>query len=978
MPVPGNTFDAVIGAIAGAQNDGVGPAFSGSTSLENRYLVDGIDVTGLTFGNVGSPVINQFIENIEVITGGYNAEYGRSTGGIANVVTRTGTNTLRGSIFATYQPGFLTAEARTTPVNASSIDVVGNRAYTADLGFEMGGPIIKDRAWFYVGFAPHAERTDFTRTTKRETDCRTVLANGTMSSCDPRPVAQGGHADGTPDIDPRTGFFITDPLDTDVRSGNQRTYNAIGKINVAITPENQAQIELLALPSTSETPGLLGLPNTGITSKSWTTDAMAKWSSKFDDSKVEVEATIAWHRSTLESHALDPSLDNTPRQLLEFGDLGTWSALGGERAATVAGCRDGGGSDPYQLIVNCPMQSESYAIGGPGALSHDIEDRRTARLAAVRRQKAAGNHEIKVGIDVDDDTKQLARLFSGGAFLENEIGANTVKVTRWVQLEAPGGMDPRFDQQCHTPDVNSTSAHGSSSETFQCAYVGGQFGDPGTVVGGETFNWAAYARDSWQIRNNVTLNLGARYEEQLLRYAQQLQNTTDPLTGEHIGKTAMALEGNLAPRLGVIWDPTNQGRSKLYASWGRFFESIPMDINDRSFGGEVSYAQQFTTNGPQPCGPTNKAIGGPDGVGCLTPSGSPSVEQLVGSSGVLVAPGIGAEYLDEAMLGAEFEVGGEIKLGVMYQNRRLGRVIEDVSPDGAQTYIIANPGEWSAADEAAMNARINATTDMTEKARLQHELQLFRGIRVFDKPTRNYDAVELTASRQFSKGLYLNASYTYSRTQGNYPGSVSYDNGQIDPNISSQYDLIELLSNRAGPLPQDRPHSVKLDAYWVHPMLDGVITLGTRARAISGVPENALGAHYLYGPNESFLLPRGILGRTEIDHGVDLHVAYRHALPHHMSAEVFADIFNVYNRQGTFSVDDTYAPAVRAAGGVGGGSVNNVNPISGGEYADLIWAKVIDANGNETNVPTARNPNFHQPTARYAPASAQIGARISF
>ena len=52
VPHPGNTFEAVIGGIGGAQNDGVGVAFSGSTSLENRYIVDGIDITGLTYGNV--------------------------------------------------------------------------------------------------------------------------------------------------------------------------------------------------------------------------------------------------------------------------------------------------------------------------------------------------------------------------------------------------------------------------------------------------------------------------------------------------------------------------------------------------------------------------------------------------------------------------------------------------------------------------------------------------------------------------------------------------------------------------------------------------------------------------------------------------------------------------------------------------------------------------------------------------------------
>ena len=123
---------------------------------------------------------------------------------------------------------------------------------------------------------------------------------------------------------------------------------------------------------------------------------------------------------------------------------------------------------------------------------------------------------------------------------------------------------------------------------FQCRFLGGTVGAPGTQVGGQTIDWAAYLRDSWRPFRTLTLNAGVRYEDQRLRYATALRGTTDPLTGDHIGTTAMALTGNFAPRLGAIWDPTAEGHSKLFASWGRFYEAIPMDINDRSFGGEVS------------------------------------------------------------------------------------------------------------------------------------------------------------------------------------------------------------------------------------------------------------------------------------------------------------------------------------------------------------------------------------------------------
>src|SRR3569623_3325511 len=283
-----------------------------------------------------------------------------------------------------------------------------------------------------------------------------------------------------------------------------------------------------------------------------------------------------------------------------------------------------------------------------------------------------------------------------------------------------------------------------------------------------------------------------------------------------------------------------------------------MDITDRSSGGEVNDTQQFTASH---CGATDPMLGGGNGKSCLTAK-NPDTEQLIGSSGVLVAPGTQAEYLDELMAGVELAVVPDGVVGLTFQHRRLGRGVEDVSTDGANTYIIANPGEWSTGEEAKMAARVAAATDAGEKARLQHQLDLFMGIRSFDSPERDYDAIELSLTRKFSPGLYMNASYTYSRANGNYPGSVSYDNGQIDPNISSEYDLVELLANRRGALPQDRPHSLKIDAYYTYKISDASgFTIGTRARAIRGSPENALAGRYLYGPNESFLLPRGTLGR---------------------------------------------------------------------------------------------------------------------
>jgi outer membrane receptor protein involved in Fe transport len=1006
IPVPGRTFEAALGAAAGSQGDAMGTSFSGSSSLENQYYVDGVNTTNLTFGTVGSPVINDFIEEIEVITGGYNAEYGRATGGIVNVVTKSGSNEFKGSIFGYWQPGALTAAAKTTPINASSIDLTSNTVYNADFGFELGGPIIKDKLWFFVGFAPQFGSVDFTRTVKRQTDCR-VQANPSagipegsipgLSACDKM------YADATADVDPRTGFYITDNVDSEIRNASSTGYNVLGKINYAATPEHQGQVTVEALPSSSRTPGLLGPAAAGSTVDALTTDVSAKWTSKFNDNKTEVEAVVGYHRESVNTNALDQSNpdygNSSPSQELIDGDLNHWGPGFGESAVTNSyqGCKDGPASsdDPYPLITNCPMPNEPYFVGGPGLIQRDVEQRQSAKISITHRVKAAGSHEFKAGIDVENNLSSKARIYSGsdatggGGFITNDVNGNQVLVQRYVQLTTMDNSDPRFSETCRTPNPSGTTGiMGQSTLSFKCSYLGGSPGSPGTQVVGNTFNWAAYIRDSWQIQPNLTLNVGLRYEEQRMRYADFLQNTVDPLTGETLGTNAMTLTGNLAPRIGLLYDWTKEGRSKIYAHWGRFYESVPMDINDRSFGGEVFYQQYFNTTtqyGPgKQCGSATAghaaAIGGPDGLGCMANTAAVGdAERLIGASGELIAPGIQSQYMDEVIAGFEYEILDDLKIGVSYQNRQLGRIIEDVSTDGANTYVIANPGQWSSEEEAKLNQRIADATDPKDKARLSNELKLFQGIRIFDPPQRDYNALQFTLTRRFSKKLYVQGSYTYSRTEGNYPGLFQTNNGQVDPNISSQYDLVELLSNHNGALPQDRPHYIKLDGYYTFDLKKaGDLTVGIRFRALSGIPENAYAGHYLYGNNESYLLPQGSLGRTDFDHGLDLHIGYARHLNKNMTLELFADIYNVYNRQGTASVDDNYAPYYKLSANGMGGEQQNANPVSGGTYEDLIWVKEIDMNGVESAKPIGRNPNFHNTTGRYTPAYGRIGARLSF
>ena len=67
------------------------------------------------------------------------------------------------------------------------------------------------------------------------------------------------------------------------------------------------------------------------------------------------------------------------------------------------------------------------------------------------------------------------------------------------------------------------------------------------------------------------------------------------------------------------------------------------------------------------------------------------------------------------------------------------------------------------------------------------------------KPERSYDAVSITLNKLFSKKWLAQASYTWSSLRGNFPGLFRTENAQLDPNITSEYDLVSLLGNKTGP-----------------------------------------------------------------------------------------------------------------------------------------------------------------------------------
>src|SRR5205823_7112006 len=117
----------------------------GSSGAENAFFIDGVNTTNVEYGFQGKELNFEFISEVDVKTGGYEAEYGRSTGGIINVITKSGGNDFTGDVFGYYDNDSLQSKAKTVVSTAGVQQGFTRKDYGADLG----GFILRDKLWFF-------------------------------------------------------------------------------------------------------------------------------------------------------------------------------------------------------------------------------------------------------------------------------------------------------------------------------------------------------------------------------------------------------------------------------------------------------------------------------------------------------------------------------------------------------------------------------------------------------------------------------------------------------------------------------------------------------------------------------------------------------------------------------------------------------------------------------------------------------------
>ncbi|HEY6066248.1 MAG TPA: hypothetical protein VIY96_08845, partial [Thermoanaerobaculia bacterium] len=392
------------------------------------------------------------------------------------------------------------------------------------------------------------------------------------------------------------------------------------------------------------------------------------------------------------------------------------------------------------------------------------------------------------------------------------------------------------------------------------------------------------------------------------------------------GASRITLDKDFAPRLGVIWNPGRDKKTKVFGSFGIYYEEIPMDLVIRSF----SFERQPNVNNFD----RTSVVPDPQADAIL---GSPT--NILGGFTEPTDPNIKNQYVREYIVGGEREVMADVAVGVKYINRSYGRVIEDFLCMDDGTYCIANPGE------GIMKQIFTLDYSTTFPA---------------PKPERKFHGVQVDVSKRFSDSWSLLASYLWSKLSGNYDGEFApFTNAGPDPNISAAYDYYDFFTNgqnrdvitNRGSLSNDRRHQFKISAVWV---TDFKLSLGGSAYYRTGTPVTRYGFSDAYGRYEFFLTKRGAEGRTPDTYEIDAHVGYPLRIGP-VTLNVLADVFNLLNAQRPILLDQRYNFA----------EFTNANYVCG-------------SNRDPLDDEPKCNERYRQAFLRQSPRSLRIGARISF
>jgi hypothetical protein len=347
--------------------------------------------------------------------------------------------------------------------------------------------------------------------------------------------------------------------------------------------------------------------------------------------------------------------------------------------------------------------------------------------------------------------------------------------------------------------------------------------------------WTVYAQDSWRSGERVTVNIGLRWDGAYLL-------GTD-------AKVAQRFTDQWQPRVGFTYQLGQLGTQKIFGSYGRFYEQLPLLMPGFWFsGGEGASSDVHYDHDPR-----------------IDSTGGQTTH--FGTAEAQASRDLEGQHFDEFTLGYE----RALRVGARVMYRTLRWAVEDAFNPATDQFAVGNPGRG----------------DLAFAPRARH----------------TYSALVFTFEKPMRGRFGFLASYVLSRTRGNYDGLYDFEQSTPFPNTGTQFDSPEMYVNNEGRLINDRPHTAKLSGSYA---FDFGLTVGTAVAWMSGMPRNEF-AVITDGPgNLAFLRPRGSAGRTEsvLDGSIRLAYAFPPWRGTTVRPKVYLDLFHLGNRRTPVRLDD--------------------------------------------------------------------------
>jgi hypothetical protein len=920
-----SVFYVSPGVASGIGSGTMNPAISGGSGLENAYIADGVllndaafgalGVYQRTYGGIGVGINASFVKEVQVNTAAFGPQYGHTTGGVINMVTKSGGNAFHGVAGGYFQSRGMSATYANNqdfnPVNKLG-SFIAPQAYEGD--FELGGYVplgaLRKHLFFFGAFNP----------TWDGNFVAPAIGSGLFS-------ATNG---------------VVDRKDT--------IWDYSAKVTWQLNQNHSIEASVFGDPTHSNLApwSTLNIDNTSANSAQTfgSRNLAVRYNGTLGSSLVlDAAYTMNWNR-----------FDENPLNVPEIADV-TQTGLGQRGQFRAQGFGNVETYDSNSKGVQFDVHKTFTILGQQHTLSAGYI------WNFPTYDDNLGYSGGKVPIQTTNVDGQPIYAGTGATAVTGQSQEFALQLV--LASSAAPGLTPGTTTCTLCPFMNINGV----PQQVVLQESRGQFSGFTSVNTGRYH--AAYVNDDWEMSKYATLSLGVRWEQQRMStgggVSQLLNDQWNPRIGFSVdpkGDRKSKIYANFGRYAWVM--PLDAAIRELNVEnevENIYYAPVSPNCSGGACGpaspSNLATLDQYNTVTFDPKNVLNLATGGI--------AVNPTV-LLISGSGLSspFAPKTRMEYNDEFVVGAEHEFRGGITTSVRYIDRRVKRIIEDFTgisieqslAGQAGAYFIGNPGKntdvtvnpnpvrftgttlpsqcidsngtptpYSATNlttslGTALGSicypSVNEPTTWSTSKGVIDPNALFGGEAQSDgapdgypDASRNYQAIEIEVNKSLSHNWSLISNWRIAWLRGNFEGAFRNDNGQNDPGISSLYDFTPGVLGEIGfqltpgPLNADRLHIVNVYPTYTFDktFLKGlIVTPGVKIQ--SGLPFTTLVAQQPYvNTGEVPINGRGDLGRGPVTGTVDVHLDYPWQISESKSLHFAVDLMNIADTRRNLLID---------------------------------------------------------------------------